>query len=144
MNAVKEMRTAFLFVVAAAFAIVPMSASALPRELQNLRVHLESKNGSDESGTAILTAAGNQTRVTISVVGEPAGAAQPANIQAGRCGSVEVVKYALQYVRDGRSISLVALGLDALKASHLVINLQASVKDLHAPKDARDVSCGAI
>jgi hypothetical protein len=134
----------FVLVGATASVMVRTGEQALPRAPHDVRVRLESENDSGEAGSATLSAVGNRTRVTISVTGEPAGAAQPANIHTGRCGSVEIIKYELQSVRNGRSTSLVAVPLERLVESHLVINVQASVMDLHAPKDARDVSCGPI
>ena len=129
---------------ATAGATRPNGEIAFSRESQDVRVALGSENGSEEAGTAVLTPRGAQTRVTIFVAGEPAGAAQPANIHAGRCGAVEIIMYQLQYVRNGRSTSLLDVPLDRLKATHLLVNLQESVASLHAPKDARDVSCGEI
>jgi hypothetical protein len=115
-----------------------------PPAARDLRVYLTAENGSAQTGVAILSRAGRRTRVTISLAGEPADALQPANVYAGRCGGVETIACELQSVRGGRSRSNVAVPFDRFAASRLVVNIEASVASLHAAKDARDVSCGAI
>jgi hypothetical protein len=51
-------------------------------------------------------------------------------------------RHSFNCVRNGRSTTIVSVPFRKLATSGLVVNAQASEVDLHAPKDARDVSCG--
>jgi hypothetical protein len=117
---------------------------ALLAALGAVIVRLHAQNGSEETGSAVLTPLGGQTRVAITVTGEPADAIQPANLHLGNCNDIETIRHPLHDVRDGRSTTLLAVPIGALTTGLLIIDLQGSPQSLYAAKDARSVSCGAI
>jgi hypothetical protein len=107
-------------------------------------VVLRALNDSHENGTATLVPEGTRTRVAIVVPQEPPGAVQPANVHAGRCNSVEGIRYSLNPVRDGRSISTIAVPLYLLQASKFIVVVQDSPASLRAAKEYKYVSCGLL
>lgn len=107
-------------------------------------VPLHAQNGSEETGSAVLTPLGAHTRVTIAVAGEPPDAIQPANLHHGTCHDIEVIRHPLRDVRGGRSTTVLDVPLAALTTGLLIIDLQGSPESLYAAKDARSVTCGAI
>jgi hypothetical protein len=109
-----------------------------------ITVRLVARNGSGETGTAVLIPDGPMTRIVIAMRGEPRGASQPAMIHAGTCTSVERARYALRNVFDGRSTTTIPVPLSSLTDGRFVINLQDSSASLRAAKDYRYVSCGVI
>src|SRR5919108_2454625 len=80
----------------------------------SVRMHAQNKSG--ESGSAKLTAEGtDKTRVEISLKGAPKGTAQPAHIHEGTCAKLDPKpKYGLENVVDGKSSTVVPVGMDAL------------------------------
>jgi hypothetical protein len=107
-------------------------------------IRLSAQNDSREAGTAKLESLGRTTRVTITVTGEPPGAVQPANVHAGRCDSVERIRYPLNNALKGRSTSIVPESLGNLRKGPYAIVLQDSPASLRAAKEYKYVSCGSI
>ncbi len=104
-----------------------------------VRMHAESK--SRESGTARLTAVGDdKTRVEISLKGAPKGTPQPAHIHEGTCKNLNPQpKYGLENVVDGKSTSEVPVALAELRKGTFAVNVHKSTDDIKTY-----VSCGAI
>ena len=109
-----------------------------------LAVHFSPQNDSHEAGTAVLTAANNATRITITINNEPHEAIQPANVHAGNCAFVEQIRYPLTNVRNGHSTTIVPISLHELTSTPNVIVIQDSPASLHAAKDYKYVSCAPI
>lgn len=98
--------------------------------------------GGDQTGTATLTAAGDQTEVVVSIDPSPEGAdvEQPAHIHAGTCGdNLGGVEYPLTNVVDGSSTTTVDASLDSLQTGDFAINIHKSGEEIGVY-----VSCGNI
>ena len=103
----------------------------------NVRIHAQNKSG--ESGTAKLTPEGaDKTRVEISLKGGPSGTPQPAHIHEGTCKKLDPKpKYGLESVVDGKSSTIVPVGIDTVRG--MAINVHKSADDIKTY-----VSCGDI
>lgn len=98
--------------------------------------------GGDQTGTATLTAAGDQTEVVVSIDPSPEGAEveQPAHIHAGTCGdNLGAVEYPLTNVVDGSSTTTVDASLASLQTGDFAINVHKSGEEIGVY-----VSCGNI
>jgi plastocyanin len=101
-----------------------------------LKVALAEIGGSGQSGEAVLTAIGPQTRVVINVTAGAAGVSQPAHIhdvlaQSGQnCVFPPTVKYPLTNVVNGRSITLVDASLATLLAQPFAVCVHKSVTEI--------------
>lgn len=105
----------------------------------DVTVELAEYEGSGQSGTATLTADGEQTRVVISV-DSPVSDSQPAHIHEGTCDDLTPEPlYGLPNVTTGSSDSMVDVSLDTLTDGDYAINLHMSDEDL-----ATYTSCGDI
>jgi hypothetical protein len=102
-------------------------------------VTLASQNSSGVSGTATLTAMGNQTQVVVKVTGEPAGGSEPEHIHVGSCPAVGAVKYPLANVVNGAATTVVNVPLSTLTAGGYAINLHQS-----AANAKLYIACGDI
>lgn len=104
-------------------------------------VELAEEAGSGQTGTATLTAEGEQTTVAISIDGDPVSDSQPAHIHEGNCGDDlnPEPAFGLPNVADGSSETTVDVSLDTLTSSDYAINLHMSDEDL-----ATYTSCGNI
>jgi hypothetical protein len=107
---------------------------------KSVTVKLSQQNKSGESGTARLTAAGDKTKVEISIKGAPKGVSQPAHIHDGTCAKLDPKpKYGLQNVVDGKSSSEVPVSLDKLMGEKVAINVHKSAEEAKVY-----VACGNI
>lgn len=93
----------------------------------------------DQSGTARLTAKGNQTDVALTIKAGAAGAAQPAHIHTGACPVPGDVKYPLKEVVDGKSTTTVDVPLAQLLTGGFAINVHQSAAEI-----GKYVACGGI
>jgi hypothetical protein len=103
----------------------------------NVAMHAQNKSG--ESGRARLTPEGaDKTKVEIMFKG--AKGTQPAHIHEGTCAKLDPKpKQGLENVVDGKSTTTVPMGIDALTAGNLAINVHKSTDDIKTY-----VSCGDI
>jgi hypothetical protein len=102
-------------------------------------VELAEFDGSGQSGTATLTAEGDQTRVVVSI-GDPVSPSQPAHIHEGTCDDLNPEPaFGLPNVDDGSSETTVDTMLESLTSGTYAINLHMSNEDL-----ATYTSCGDI
>ena len=108
---------------------------------QSTTVRMGAQNKSGESGTAKLTAEGaDKTRVEISLKGAPKGTEQPAHIHEGTCSKLDPKpKHGLENVVDGKSSTVVPVGLAELRKGKMAINVHKSKEDIKTY-----VSCGNI
>lgn len=108
---------------------------------QSMTVRMGAQNKSGESGTARLTAQGaDKTRVQISLKGAPKGVEQPAHIHEGTCAKLDPKpKHGLENVVNGKSSTVVPVGLNDLRKGNLAINVHKSKQDIKTY-----VSCGDI
>ena len=106
-----------------------------------MTVELSEEAGSGQTGTATLTADGEQTMVSIEIDGDPVSDSQPAHIHEGSCGDDlnPEPAFGLPNVTDGSSTATVDVSLEALQASDYAINLHMSNEDL-----TTYTSCGNI
>ena len=108
-----------------------------------IEVPLEEQNGSAESGTATLTAVGDQTRVVLDIQSRsatPVAPRQPAHIHKGTCEKLDPTPaYGLNDVKAGTSTSTVDVKLDDLINETVVINVHESAENVE-----RYVACGVI
>jgi hypothetical protein len=103
-------------------------------------VELAELNGSGESGTATLTATGDQTRVVLELR-NPTTDSQPAHIHEGSCGpglNPEPL-HGLLNAMEGQSETVVNRPLSELTAGGLAINVHESDAELDTY-----VACGNL
>jgi hypothetical protein len=103
-------------------------------------VELAEQNDSSESGTAVLTAMGDRTRVVLELQ-NPTSASQPAHIHEGECGPTLNPQplHGLTNVMQGRSETVVDAPLSELTAGGLAINIHNSNEDFDT-----FVACGNL
>jgi hypothetical protein len=104
-----------------------------------VEIALGEQNGSGQSGTATLEAAGDgMTKVTIELSNPPADP-QPAHIHTGACPDVGDVAHALDNVEGGTSETDVPVTIEDLQAGDFAVNVHKS----EAEADVY-VACGDI
>lgn len=109
-------------------------------EANAVTIHLNTLSSSGESGTATLTAAGNQTKVDVNLTGQPAGADQPSHIHEGTCTKLNPApKYPLTDIKDGKSETTVNASLSELTSEPYAINVHKSASEL-----TTYVACGDL
>ena len=103
-------------------------------------VALSETADSGQSGTATLTADGEQTKVVVEIDGDPVSESQPAHIHEGTCDDLTPEPaFGLPNVTDGTSETTVDVSLDTLTSGTYAINLHMSDEDL-----TTYTSCGNI
>jgi hypothetical protein len=137
------MRAAALPLLAAALALGLTACGADDGAASSegpVTVELAEQNGSGQSGTATLTAAGEGTTdVVIELDGGTAGP-QPAHIHVGTCANLDPQpKYPLEGVVDGRSETTVQAPLAELAEGELAINVHKSEAEVQIY-----VACGNL
>ena len=101
-----------------------------------VRIPLEARNGSGESGVAILTADGPKTIVELQMKGGP-GDPQPAHFHTGTCDNYGPRPlYPLRAVVHGGSTTTLDVPIEKLTGGDLVVNVHKSFDDI-----ATIVSC---
>ena len=122
-------------------ALVGLVTFALPAAAQeSVTITLREQSGSGQSGTAVLTAVGNQTRVVVTLSNPAAGVAQPAHIHEGTCANLNPQpRYPLQSLMNGRSETVVDVPLSQLLAGQFAINVHKSQQEI-----STYVACGEI
>jgi Cu/Zn superoxide dismutase len=126
-----------LAAAAALFIAAPLVANA---KAESKTYPISAQNGSGETGSVTLTAAGaDSTVVSVSLTGAPA-AAQPAHIHPGSCANLNPApKYPLGNLVSGKSTTTVPASLASLTAGGFAVNVHKSTDDL---KDY--VACGDL
>lgn len=103
-------------------------------------VQLTPMSDSGQAGTATLMPEGDKTKVIILLSNSPAGIAQPAHIHLGTCDKLDKApKWHLEAVKDGRSLTVIPVPLDAILQEKTAVNIHKS-----AAEPQIYVSCGNI
>jgi hypothetical protein len=121
------------FVVAALLVVVALPGcgggeddAAASSSDEALTLTLAEQAGSGQSGTATLTADGDdRTRVVVEL-SNPPGPSQPSHVHSGSCDNIGDVVAPLESLDDGRSESLVELSLDELRRGGLIVHAHRS------------------
>ena len=105
-----------------------------------ITIDLAAQGGSNESGKATLTPAGDgKVKVVVEAENAP-GEPQPSHIHEGTCDNPNPQpKYPLANVEDGKAESTVNTTLDDLQSEDYYVNIHKSEADI-----ATVVSCGDI
>ncbi len=113
-----------LLLVGAIFLVPLIAFAASPVATGPLTIKLDELNKSGESGTAVLTdLGGGQTKVDVTITGEPAGGSHPMHIHTGQCGpTLGGVVYPLTNVVNGTSTTTVAVALATIMDGNHAIN----------------------
>lgn len=102
----------------------PIPTAMIPSEM---KVTLTEENKSSQSGTATLTEESGNTTVAIDLTGFVTGVSQPAHIHMGACPDVSEVKYPLENVVDGKSVTVLPVTLSEIKEGlPLALNVHKS------------------
>jgi Cu/Zn superoxide dismutase len=128
---------AALLVAVALPVALPLTLPAAAQDT-TITIALTAQNDSGQSGTATLSADGDQTRVVIDLASSPAGP-QPAHIHTGTCATLGGIAYNLEFPRDGKSTSTVATPLSAIQTGNFAINVHKSPQEENVY-----VACGDI
>lgn len=107
---------------------------------ESVTVKLEALNNSGQNGTATLRPDGKKTKVVIELSNVQTRVAQPAHIHMGTCEKLDKApKWPLEPVKNGRSVTLLPVSLDAITKDKTAINVHKSETE---PQSY--VSCGNI
>lgn len=108
---------------------------------KEMTVNLATENDSGESGTAMLKEENSKTTVTLNLTGYAKDVPQPAHIHVGACPGVGAVKYPLNDVLNGVSVTTLNVTMDQLKKDlPLAINVHKSAKDITVYTSCGDLS----
>ena len=107
---------------------------------ESTNVTLAELSDSGQSGTATLTADGNQTLVSVDLPGGAEGVEQPIHVHPGTCDNLDPMPmYALSNVANGASETTVDVALEELVSGEFAINAHKSGEEA-----ATYVACGNI
>jgi uncharacterized membrane protein YeiB len=105
-----------------------------------MNVLLSAQNNSNESGIANLKDTSGMVTVTLNLTGYTANVSQPAHIHMGVCPGVGAVKYPLNSLVNGKSVTVLGVSLAQLKQQlPLAINVHKSATNI-----ATYTSCGSL
>ena len=106
-----------------------------------VRRGMEQQNNSGEVGEVALYPQGQNTRVVVTINGEPGGRTQPAHIHRGQsCASIDPKPaYPLHNVVNGKSSTIVNIPIDRLLSGNYAVNVHESPTNI-----AHYVSCGHL
>jgi len=127
------------FLAGISSAILALALFSTAFAQQTVTVTLNQQNSSGVSGTATLTAMGNQTQVVVNVTGEPSGASEPAHIHVGSCPTPGAVVAPLKPIVNGTSTTVVNKPLSTYTTGGFAVNLHESATNIK-----HYVSCGDI
>lgn len=101
-------------------------------------ITLAEENGSGQKGTVLFEEIGNKVRVIV-VMGMKTKV-QPAHIHIGRCPGVGVVRYPLNNVIAGKSVTMLDVTIeDLLNQVPLSVNVHKSIEEVGV-----SVACGLL
>ncbi len=123
---------AILAICVVALTIPALASAAAPHATSPVTINLGTLNNSGESGTAVLTDLGNgQTKVDVTITGEPSGASNPMHIHTGQCGpTLGGVAFPLTPVVNGTSTTTVATSLASIMDGNHAINGHKSAAEI--------------
>lgn len=106
---------------------------------QPFAISINELNKSGQSGTAVLKEINGKANVVITLNGQPKDIQEPSQIRAGSCDKPGDVKYTLNPVRNGSSITTLNVSLNQLTSElPLLIDVHKS------EKETITVACGDI
>lgn len=129
-------KLSFVLALVIVASLVTLSASLVWAQ-GPVRVTMNALAGSGQTGTATLTARGNQTEVVVDI--RAGAAAQPAHIHDGTCAANGGVHFPLTNVTDGKSTTTVNAALSDLQTGKFYVNVHRSAQEI-----AVSTSCGDI
>jgi hypothetical protein len=94
-----------------------------------LRLELDEQNGSGQSGTATLTAVGDERTRIVMELSNPPSVPQPAHVHPGPCDDLGDPVAGLTNVVRGRSVTNVPLSFAELRRGDLVVHAHKSEKE---------------
>jgi hypothetical protein len=94
-----------------------------------LRLELGEQNGSGQSGTATLTAVGDERTRIVMELSNPPSVPQPAHVHPGPCDDLGGPVAGLANVVRGRSVTTVPLSFSELRRGDLVVHAHKSEKE---------------
>lgn len=140
--------TIAIVLLALAFAAVPRleslaassSSSTAAQPAGTIIIPLQALNGSNQTGSATLTAAGQKTNVVIALNGASPDAVEPAHIHQGTCAKLNPKPaYPLNSVTGGSSSTTLNVPLSSLQTGGFAINVHQSMTNI-----STYVACGNI
>jgi uncharacterized membrane protein YeiB len=116
------------------------STPAVNQAESEMNILLAAQNNSNESGISNLKDTSGMVTVTLNLTGYTPNVAQPAHIHMGVCPGVGAVKYPLNSVVNGKSVTVLGVSLAQLKQQlPLAINVHKSATNI-----ATYTSCGSL
>jgi hypothetical protein len=94
-----------------------------------VRLELDEQNGSGQSGTATLTAVGDDRTRIVMKLSNPPSVPQPAHVHPGPCDDLGDPVAGLTNVVRGRSVTTVPLSFAELRRGDLVVHAHKSEKE---------------
>jgi hypothetical protein len=91
-----------------------------------LTLTLAAQDGSGQSGTATLTADGDERSRIVVELSNPPGPPQPSHVHSGTCDDIGAVVAPLESVEDGRAESAVPMSLSELRRGGLLVHAHKS------------------
>ena len=124
----------------------PASGAVIPGAVPGdsgagVRRGMEQQNNSGEVGDVSLYPQGQNTRVVVTISGEPPGRTQPAHMHRGQtCDNIDPKPaYPLHNVVNGKSSTIVNIPVDRLLSGNYAVNVHSSPTNM-----TRYVSCGHL
>ena len=135
--------SALLVLGSSAFALAQSPAPAMMPAMApgTVTVKLGAQNDSGETGTAMLSQAGDDVKIAVTMTGGNSAGPQPIHVHEGTCAKLDPKpKYPLTTVQAGTSTTtLKGMKLTDLETGGYAINVHKSTTDI-----ATYVSCGDI
>jgi hypothetical protein len=91
-----------------------------------LKLTLAEQAGSGQSGTATLTADGDDATRILVELSNPPSVTQPSHVHSGSCDDIGSVVAPLDSVADGRAESVVPMSLEELRRGGLIVHAHKS------------------
>jgi hypothetical protein len=105
----------------------------------SVRLELAEEDGSGQSGTAVISAVGDERAKVVVELDNPPDVPQPAHVHPGPCGNLGDPVAALESLVDGRSETIVRMSLAELQRGGLVVHAHKSEAEFDV-----SVACAAI
>lgn len=122
-------------------ATTPTYTKPVSMDKNEVNVNLSEQNESGESGFATLSEKDGKVTVTIKTEYFNPGIAQPAHIHVGGCPGVGAVKYPLENVLDGMSVTILETTIDQIKSElPLALNIHKSAAESKIYTSCGDLS----
>jgi hypothetical protein len=139
--------TIAIVLLAFAFAATPRleslaasSSSSAAQPAGTIVIPLQALNGSNQTGSATLTPAGQKTNVVIAINGATPDSVEPAHIHPGTCAKLNPKpSYPLNSVTGGSSSTTLNVPLSSLQTGGFAINVHQSMTNI-----STYVACGNI